>query len=42
MSRQSVNAIETGRHDPSLSLALQIGRFFGEPVEAVFFDDEPH
>lgn len=42
VSRQTVNAIETGRHDPSLPLAFAIGRFFGLPVEAVFVEDEPH
>lgn len=42
MSRQSVNAIETGRHTPSLPLALAIGRFFELSVEAVFSEDEPH
>lgn len=42
VSRQSINAIETGRHVPSLPLALRISRHFGLPVEAVFFEDEPH
>ena len=39
VSRQTVNAIETGRYLPSLPLALAIGRFFGRPVEEVFRDD---
>jgi putative transcriptional regulator len=39
VSRQSVNAIETGRYDPSLPLAFSIARMFGVPIEAVF-DDE--
>lgn len=39
VSRQTVNAIETGRYLPSLPLALAIGRFFGRPVEEVFHDD---
>jgi putative transcriptional regulator len=36
VSRQSVNAIETGRYDPSLPLAFRIAKLFGLPVEAVF------
>ncbi len=36
VSRQSVNAIETGRYDPSLPLAFRIGKLFGLPVEAIF------
>jgi len=39
VSRQTVNAIETGRYLPSLPLALAIGRFFGRPVEEVFRDE---
>ena len=38
VSRQSVNAIETGRYDPSLPLAFKIARLFGQPIEAVFQD----
>ena len=40
VSRQSVNAIETGRYDPSLPLAFRIARLFELPVEAVFLSDE--
>ena len=40
VSRQTVNAIETGRYLPSLPLALAIGRFFGRPVEDLFHDDQ--
>ncbi len=36
VSRQSVNAIETGKYDPSLPLALRIGRLFELPVETIF------
>lgn len=36
VSRQTVNAIETGKYDPSLPLALRIARLFGHPVEAIF------
>ena len=39
VSRQSVNAIETGRYDPSLPLAFRIARLFGLPVEAIFEQD---
>ena len=38
VSRQSVNAIETGKYDPSLPLAFKIARLFGLPIEAVFED----
>jgi putative transcriptional regulator len=36
VSRQSVNAIETGRYDPSLPLAFRIAEVFGLPIEAIF------
>lgn len=36
VSRQSVNAIETGKYDPSLPLAFRIARIFGQPIEAIF------
>ena len=39
VSRQTVNAIETGRYLPSLPLALAIGRYFGRAIEEVFHDD---
>jgi putative transcriptional regulator len=39
VSRQAVNAIETGKYDPSLPLAFRIGRLFGLKIEEVF-DDE--
>ncbi|MDB5476897.1 MAG: transcriptional regulator [Phenylobacterium sp.] len=39
VSRQSVNAIETGKYDPSLPLAFKISRLFGMPIEAIFQDD---
>jgi putative transcriptional regulator len=38
VSRQSVNAIETGKYDPSLPLAFKIARLFGLPIEAIFED----
>jgi len=40
VSRQTINAIETGRYDPSLPLALRIARLFGEPVERIFHLEE--
>jgi len=39
VSRQTVNAIETGKYLPSLPLAFAIGRFFGRPVEEVFREE---
>ena len=39
VSRQSVNAIETGRYDPSLPLAFQIADVFGIPIEEIFLRD---
>lgn len=39
VSRQAVNAIETGKHDPSLPLAFRIARLFGLPIEDIFSDE---
>ena len=39
VSRQTVNALETGRYDPSLPLAFRIARLFEQPIEAVFLPD---
>lgn len=39
VSRQTINAIENGRYDPSLPLAFQIARAFALPIESIF-DDE--
>jgi putative transcriptional regulator len=36
VSRQSVNAVETGKYDPSLPLAFKIARVFVLPIEAIF------
>ncbi|WP_027482132.1 helix-turn-helix transcriptional regulator [Deinococcus pimensis] len=41
VSRQTVNALETGKYDPSLPLAFRIARLFGRPIEAIFQDDTP-
>jgi putative transcriptional regulator len=40
VSRQTVNAIETERYDPSLPLAFKLARLFKLPVEEVFADDD--
>ena len=39
VSRQSVNAIETGKYDPSLPLAFRIARVFGLRIEEIFDDN---
>jgi len=39
VSRQSVNAIETGKYDPSLPLAFRIADLFGLPIEQIFLKD---
>ena len=36
VSRQTVNAIETGKYDPSLPLAFKIARVFGRTIESIF------
>lgn len=40
VSRQTVNAIETGKYDPSLPLAIRLARFFGRSVEEIFLIDQ--
>jgi putative transcriptional regulator len=40
VSRQSVNAIETGKYDPSLPLAFRIARLFESSIEAIFTDED--
>ena len=40
ISRQSVNAIETGKYDPSLPLAFSIADLFGMPIEGIFLHSE--
>ena len=39
VSRQSVNAIETGKFDPSLPLAFKLARLFQQPIEMIFDND---
>jgi len=40
VSRQSVNAIETGKYDPSLPLAFKIAKVFGKKIEEIFEEDK--
>ncbi len=39
VSRQAVNAIETGKYDPSLPLAFKLARLFAQPIEQIFSDE---
>ena len=39
VSRQTVNALETGKYDPSLPLAFRLARLFGRPIEEIFQDE---
>ena len=39
VSRQSVNAIETGKYDPSLPLAFRLARLFGMRIEEIFLEE---
>ena len=41
VSRQTINAIETGRYDPSLPLAFRLAALFGLRIEEVFFPEVP-
>ena len=40
VSRQTINAIETGKFDPSLPLAFRLARLFALPIEEIFHDDD--
>ena len=40
VSRQSVNAIETGKFDPSLPLAFKLARLFNSSIETIFIDEQ--
>ena len=40
VSRQTVNALETGKYDPSLPLAFKLARLFGMPIEEIFDDGQ--
>jgi putative transcriptional regulator len=39
VSRQTINALETGKYDPSLPLAFRIARLFEQPIESIFLPD---
>jgi len=39
VSRQTINALETGKYDPSLPLAFKIARLFDQPIETIFQDE---
>lgn len=41
VSRQTINAIETGKYDPSLPLAFRCAAVFGQPIEQIFEPDDP-
>ena len=38
VSRQTINALETGKYDPSLPLAFKLARMFGQSIEDIFLD----
>ncbi len=40
VSRQTINALETGKYDPSLPLAFRISRLFGESIESLFIPED--
>ena len=40
VSRQTINAIEKGKFDPSLPLAFKLARLFNQPIEQIFIDEE--
>lgn len=39
VSRQTINAVETDKYDPSLPLALRMAKLFAVPIDALFLDD---
>jgi putative transcriptional regulator len=40
VSRQTINAIETGKYDPSLPLAFALSRLFSQPIESIFTPEQ--
>ena len=40
VSRQAINAVETGKYTPSLQLAFKIARLFAMPIESIFSDED--
>lgn len=41
VSRQTVNALEVDKYDPSLPLAFKIARLFDQPIEGIFLEEDP-
>ena len=41
VSRQTVNALETGKYDPSLPLAFKLARLFQQKIEEIFLEEKP-
>lgn len=39
VSRQTINAVETDKYDPSLPLAMRLSKVFGVPIDEIFLDD---
>lgn len=39
VSRQTINAVETDKYDPSLPLAMRMSKLFGVPIDEIFIDD---
>lgn len=39
VSRQTINAVETDKYDPSLPLAMRLSKIFGVPIDVIFLDD---
>lgn len=42
VSRQTINALETGKYDPSLPLAFKLARLFNQRIEEIFLEEESH
>lgn len=40
VSRQTIIAVENGRYNPSLELAMKLAKLFGKPIEEIFQQDE--
>jgi putative transcriptional regulator len=40
VTRQTINAIENGKYDPSLPLAFKIAKYFGQTIEEIFIDED--
>jgi putative transcriptional regulator len=42
VSRQTINALETGKYDPSLPLAFKLAKLFNQRIEEIFLEEEAH